>query len=42
MMKSKYPPAKPGTLVCEPLKAVLTEPQAVRIDTEFLTLPEPY
>ena len=30
----KYPPAKPGALVCEPLEAVLTEPQA------FLATPE--
>ena len=26
---SKYPPAKPGALVCEPLKAAFTEPLAV-------------
>ncbi len=29
---SKYPPAKPGALVCEPLKAALTEPLAVPCD----------
>ena len=26
--ESKYPPAKPGALVCEPLKAAITEPSA--------------
>ena len=30
--QSKYPPAKPGALVCEPLKAALTEPRAVPCD----------
>jgi len=29
---SKYPPAKPGALVCEPLKAAFTEPPAVPCD----------
>ena len=27
-IESKYPPAKPGALVCEPLKAAITEPSA--------------
>jgi len=27
-LNSKYPPAKPGALVCEPLKAAITEPTA--------------